>query len=295
MFGYILPLREELKVKDWERFRAVYCGLCRTMGQRCGQLSRLLLSYDFTFLALLLGADGGEECCRCPGAPCRGRRCLGQDKALELAADESMILAWWKLQDQLRDEPALSPKGVAARVLSVVYRRAYHRAAARQPGFDQLTEQQLQRLHELEAERCPSIDRPADAFARILTGVVPKTGDELHDRGMEQLLYHVGRWIYLIDAWDDMAEDLKNGAYNPLVLRYALEEVPEPEGPEERALELTLTHSNNLALSAFRLLDETRNNPIIENILWGGLPMVRKLVLAGEWRNQKKLLREKPK
>lgn len=291
MFGYILPLREELKVKDWERFHSVYCGLCHTMGRQCGQLSRLLLSYDFTFLALLLGADGPRENCRCVAAPCRGKSCCARNEALEMAADKCMILAWWKLQDQIQDEPLW--KGLGARLLSLVYRRAYQRAKGRHPDFDRLTVQQLSRLHRLEEEKCPSIDQSADAFAKILVGTVPENGNPIHDRGMEQLLYHVGRWIYLVDAWDDLADDLENGNYNPVLLRYQLDHVPASGSPEEESIQLTLTHSVNLALSAFRLLDENRNSPIIENILWGGMPLVQKLVLNGKWKQQKKLLREK--
>ncbi len=286
MFGYILPLRDELKVKDWERFRSVYCGLCRTMGRRCGPLSRLLLSYDFTFLALLLGADSPQGRCRCPAAPCRGRCCMTQNAALELAADESMILSWWKIQDQLEDESGW--KKLLARFLSLLFRRSYRRASERQPAFDKVVREQLEALRRLETEGCPSMDRPADAFARILTAAVPAAGDAFRDRSMEQLLYHVGRWIYLIDAWNDLNEDLKSGSYNPLVLRFSLTEAPAPDSPAGESVRRTLLHSTNLALSALRLLDEGPNTPLLENILWGGLPMVQNAVLSGQWRALKK-------
>ncbi|MCD8335198.1 MAG: DUF5685 family protein [Clostridiales bacterium] len=291
MFGYVLPLREELKVKDWERYRAVYCGLCHTMGRQCGQLSRLLLSYDFTFLALLLGAGGGQHKCRCVAAPCRGRSCCTASAALELAADECMILTWWKFQDQIQDESFW--KGLGARLLAQLYRRAYRRAARRRPDFDRLVSRQLDDLHRLEAERCPSLDHPADAFAKILAGAVPPTGDTARDRATQQLLYHVGRWIYLTDAWDDLQDDLAQGSYNPILLRYGLDKAPAPEGPEGQQLRVTLTHSVNLALSALQLLEETENTPLLENILWGGLPLVQRLVLSGKWKQQKRLLREK--
>ncbi|MCD8145763.1 MAG: DUF5685 family protein [Clostridiales bacterium] len=293
MFGYVLPLREELKVKDWERYRAVYCGLCHTMGRQCGQLSRLLLSYDFTFLGLLLGAGGDRHNCRCVAAPCRGRSCCANSPALELAADECMILTWWKFQDQIQDESLW--KGLGARFLSRLFRRAYRRAACRRPDFDRLTASQLDALHRLEEERRPSLDRPADAFAKILAGAIPPTGDLCQDRATEQLLYHVGRWIYLTDAWDDLEEDLAQGSYNPVLLRYGLDKAPDPEGPEGQQLRLTLTHSVNLALSALPLLEETENTPILENILWGGLPLVQRLVLSGKWKQQKRLLRERQK
>lgn len=286
MFGYVLPLREELRVKDWERFRQTYCGLCRTMGRRCSQPSRLLLSYDFTFLALLLGADAPARRCRCPVAPCRGRLCMGQNAALELAADESMILSWWKLQDQLRDEQGA--KRLAAGGLLRVYRSAYQGAARRQRAFDERVRTQLRRLQALEEEGCPSLDRPSDAFARILTAAVPESGDSPRDRAMEQLLYHVGRWIYLVDAWDDAAEDLKRGGYNPILLRFGLSEPPTGDSPAGEQVERTLLHSANLALSALRLLEEGPNTPILENILRWGLPSVQKAVLSGRWRQMKK-------
>lgn len=204
-----------------------------------------------------------------------------------------MILTWWKLQDQIQDETFW--KGLGARLLSRVFRRAYRRAQRRRPDFDRLTSAQLERLHRLEAERCPSLDRPADAFAKILAGAVPPTGDTGRDRATEQLLYHVGRWIYLTDAWDDLAEDLAQGSYNPILLRYELDKAPSPDGPEGQQLRVTLTHSVNLALSALPLLEETENTPILENILWGGLPLVQKLVLSGKWKQQKRLLRERQK
>ena len=286
MFGYVLPLREELKVRDWERFRQTYCGLCRTMGQRCGQLSRLLLSYDFTFLALLLGADGAVQRCRCPAAPCRGRQCQAQNAALELAADESMILSWWKLQDQIQDEKGL--KKLAAKVLSFVYRQAYRKAAARQREFDRVVSEQLAALRALEKANCASLDQSAETFASILTAAVPANGNVLHDRAMEQLLYHLGRWVYLIDAWDDAAEDLKSGSYNPIVLRYGLTAAPAADSEAGESVHRTLLHSTNLALSALRLLPEEVNTPILENILWGGLPTVQRAVLTGAWKRRKK-------
>lgn len=286
MFGYILPLREELKVKDWERFQAVYCGLCRTMGKRCGQHTRFLLSYDFTFLALLLGAQGDKCQCRCPVAPCRGKSCLAQDEALELAADESMILTWWKLQDELQDESGVRRMG--AWLLAMLYGGAYRGAAKRCPDFDRLTQQQLAQLRRLEQEQCESIDRTADAFARILAGAVPSSGDTMRDRSMEQLLYHVGRWIYLADAWDDLSDDLKRGQYNPIQRRFSLDQAPNADSEVAEQMKGTLLHSTNLALSAFRLLEESQNSAIVENILWGGMPMVQQMIFNGTWKTGKR-------
>lgn len=290
MFGYVLPLREELKVKDWEWFRSVYCGLCHTLGRRCGVLSRLMLSYDFTFLALLLGTGRAQQRRRCISGPCHGRQACCSCDALEVAADETVILTWWKLRDQIQDGDW--SKRLAARSLSLLYRPAYQKAAAGQPVFARCVQEELTRLDVLEKERIPSLDRPADAFARLLVHAAPPTGDPVRDRAMEQLLYHVGRWIYLIDAWDDLSEDLVTGSYNPFVARYGLKAVPEPESELVQEADLTLKQSLSLAWTAFQLLDLGEDEALVENILSGGLPLVQKLVFHGQWKAKRKKLWE---
>lgn len=290
MFGYVLPLREELKVKDWERFRSVYCGLCHALGHRCGPLSRLMLSYDFTFLALLLGTGREQRRRRCVSGPCGGRQACCSCDALEVAADETVILTWWKLRDEIQD--GSFGKRLAARFLSLVYKPAYGKAASRRPLFAQRVQQELTRLDGLEQERIPSLDRPADAFAQLLVCAAPPTGDPVRERAMGQLLYHVGRWIYLIDAWDDLAEDLATGSYNPFVARYGLKEVPGPESALAQEADLTLKQSLNLAWTAFQLLDLGEDEALVDNILSGGLPLVQKLVFHGQWKAQRKKLWE---
>ena len=209
MFGYVRPVRDELKGKDFDLYRATYCGLCRCMRRACGPLAPLFLNFDFTFLALLLWEP--EE----RFTPCTGRCCANpavkkpmcpDSPALELAARESMILAWWKLRDSVSDNGFW--KGMSARSVALTVRTAYRRAANICPDFDRAAREQLALLAQLERENCPSMDRAADAFAGLLRAAAPKSGDPVRDRALEQLLYHLGRWIYLIDARDDLAEDL---------------------------------------------------------------------------------------
>lgn len=292
MFGYILPCREELKVRELEQFRSVYCGLCHTLGRRYGFGCRFLLNYDFTFLAMLL-SPGERPACeerRCIASPLRPRSCCPASGGMEAAADESVILTWWKLRDQAADSGRL--KGLPARLLSWLLRPAYRKAAGFRPGFDARVREELERLRKLEEEGCPSLDRPADTFARLLQAAAPAMENENRRRAMEQLLYHVGRWIYLIDAWDDRREDRKSGGYNPVNLRYALPPGGEGDGEAREQLGLTLLHSRNLALSAFYLLEPGFWTPILENILCLGLPMVEQLVLTDQWRTKKKKIQQ---
>lgn len=275
-------------MRELEEYKAVYCGLCRTMGKRHGFLARFALNYDFTFLALVLAGETepwSMRRCRCPAHPFRKRNMCVSAASLELAADESLILSWQKLRDDVRDNGFF--RGLPARLAALILKPAYRRASAARPEFDRRTAECLEELHILEDERCPSLDRPADAFARILQAAAPETGGECRDRALRQMLYHIGRWIYLTDAWDDLTEDVKTGAYNPIDARY------QGAGTEHREdIALTLLHSRNLAGAAYELAKTGRWDGIVSNIIYLGLPAVEKQVLAGRWKNKRNQLGE---
>lgn len=216
MFGYVVPLRGELKVWELDAYQAAYCGLCHTLGRRYGFLPRLLLSYDFAFLAMLLSTESIRPVTqrrRCIACPIKGKQVCRESLSLDIAADESVILTYWKLMDGVAD--ASFWKGLPSRLLVLLLRPSYHRAAKWRPDFDSQTAACLEELRFLEKERSGSLDRTADTFARILRAAAPSTGTSDRDRAVGQLLYHVGRWIYLTDAWDDLAEDRSRGTYNP--------------------------------------------------------------------------------
>jgi len=278
MFGYVRPLRGELKVRELDEYKAVYCGLCHTLGKRFGPFPRFFLNYDFTFLAMVLSS--GEEivpvsCKRCIASPFRGKLFCPAGKALEPAADESVILTWWKLRDNVHDSGFW--QGLISRILSILLWPAYCKASKLRPEFDASVRTCLNELRSLEEERCPSLDRTADTFARILQAASPETEEPERNRVLGQLLYHVGRWIYLTDAWDDLEKDTAAGRYNPVSFRFT----GEGEQARKETMRTTLRHSLNLALSAFHLLNFGRFAPVISNILYLGLPAVEEQVFCG--------------
>ncbi len=280
MFGYVRPCRPELKCKDFDLYRATYCGLCRCLRRRYGLLAPMFLNFDFTFLTLVLwSAEERFTPCtgRCHANPLRKEPMCPDSPALEQAADESMVLTWWKLRDAVADEPFW--KGLPARVLSGLLGPAYRKAAARRPEFAAAVEESLGELNRLEGEQCPSIDRTADTFARLLQAAAPGEGTE--GRVLGQLLYHLGRWIYLIDARDDLAEDRAACRYNPVAARYG------PEG-DDPALKRTLDHSLELMGAALQLGDFGCRKALLENIIYLGLPLVQRAVFEGSWAEIKK-------
>jgi hypothetical protein len=239
----------------------------------------MTLNYDFTFLALLLWEPEGQftPCTgRCHANFLRKKPMCPDSPALELAADESIVLTWWKLRDAVADDGA---KGFPARVLSWLLWPAYRRAAARCPAFDETVQSCLAELSQLEGEGCPSMDRAADTFARLLRAAAPEGGGQ--ERVLGQLLYHLGRWIYLADARDDFADDQKAGRYNPVAARFGA------EGDDE-ALSLTMEQSLGQMGAALQLGEFGCRTPLLENIVYLGLPLVQRAVFDGSWTQIKK-------
>lgn len=289
MFGYVRPCTGRLTQAEHTGYQAAYCGLCRTMGKRHGFLARFCLNYDFTFLVMLLGGGSPQNapCRRCPAHPFRRRPICCSGPELEAAADESLILSYHKLLDDGADRGFF--RGLPARLGALLLRRAYRRAARLRPEFDRQVRTCLDELHELERVHAPTMDQAADTFARILQGAALPTGDRARDRALEQLLYHVGRWIYLLDAWDDLGEDQAAGRYNPIDARFA----GAAEAHREQ-VRTTLRHSRNLAATAYALAAVSQWDGVLSNILYLGLPAVEELVFAGKWKQARSKQQKKP-
>ncbi|MFI3251120.1 MAG: DUF5685 family protein [Eubacteriales bacterium] len=283
MFGYVRPCRPELKCREYDLYRATYCALCKTLRVRYGGLAPMGLSFDMTFLALLLEEDDYIPCKgRCHANLLRKKEMAPPSKALDLAADVSIILTWFQLQDTISDERGF--KKLGAKISAALLKKSYRKARQAQPSLCEMVQTQLGALSTLEGENSPKIDAVTHQFATILQSLATHFQDPTRRRATEQLLYHVGRWIYLIDARDDFAEDITQEKYNPLRYRYG-------ETGDDPALEILLENSLNLSRSAFHLLEPNERSGVIENILYLGIPMVQQAVFDGReiqkiWRTK---------
>lgn len=261
----------------------MYCGLCHALGRLYGQAARFILNYDFTYLAILLSEpeEGGVSSARCYASPFRQRAYLEPTAAMELAADESVILAYWQLRDGVADHDWFH--GLKYRTVSAALEPAYRKAAAKRPDFDEAVRTQLGCLSELENQRCCSMDQAADAFAVLLGSAAGEVDDPVRRRVLEQILYHLGRWVYLVDAADDLKKDAAEGNYNPVALRFDLTDgVWTAEARREFAL--SLDHSVRMMATAFELWDFGVWTPILETTIYQGLFQVGKAVLDGTFR-----------
>ena len=290
MFGYVKPVRCKLDDKSWEQYRAAYCGLCHTLAARFGFFARFIVNYDFTFLTVLLYSldtqETGLNTTRktCVASPfCKKCVCV-QTRAFELAADASMVLFWWKLKDAVWDKSFFM--GLPFRFLCLFFRRAYQKAYHNLPQFSDLVRGCIFELQTLEKERVASLDRPADTFARILAALSKLCPSQSQIQA-EEMLYHLGRFIYLIDAWDDLAVDFSHRRYNPIVERFSLSSKELPSDMKTE-LEQTLCHSIHAAEIAFEQLDCTALRSLLKNVINPGLFAVMREVSAGKSAKKEK-------
>ena len=287
MFGYVLPSRARLTEEGKTVFQTTYCGLCRTMREKYGFFASLTLNYDFTFLALLLSGAGKTETCRrrCIAHPCHGCDAAVTSPALERSAAYGVILAYWQTRDKIADGRGFSR--IKARVAARCLAGAYRRAARDEADFDRMTREQLARLADAERRKTPSLDEPADAFASLLAAVSASVADESERRVFRELFYHLGRWIYLVDAADDLEEDMRTGNYNPLLYRFSLTE-PHLTGQTREEFAATLALSVRAMASAFELLSFGDASEVLRSTFYEGLYQVGDAVLSGTFRVQKR-------
>ena len=287
MFGYVHISPDKLTEEESARYRACYCGLCHTLGRRYGLTARMILNYDLVFLAMLLSEGNVPRCDekRCPVHPIRRRCFCRETAALDAAADVSVLLTWWQLRDGVEDHGFF--RGLKYRLSALLLRPAYRKARQFRPDLDKRMQERLQYLSALEREKCPVPDRAADAFALLLRDLAALENCADRRRVLEELLYHLGRWIYLTDAADDLRSDMKTGSYNPLALRFAPED-GRLRPADRQALAQTMDGSVQAMAAAFELLPESVYTPVLRATVYEGLYAVGAAVLNGTFRKRQR-------
>lgn len=222
MFGYIRTVRGELRVREYEYYRATYCGLCRSMGKCTGQCSRMLLSFDFAFLATVRMALTGEKAVlrrrRCLVHPLRPRVMMEGNKQLDFCAVASTLLAFEKCRDDVADERGIAR--LKARLQCLWLLPAKHRATRREPVLSECVRGHLSRLSSMEKRKEDSVDTVAAVFGDLLADVASHGLSGEAATLARSIGRETGRFIYILDAIDDLEKDAKRGRYNPFLLRY---------------------------------------------------------------------------
>lgn len=223
MFGYIKPFRPELKIREAEEYRSVYCGLCRELGKSFGLFARMTLSYDFAFMAMFFMSLDEEICpsfehCRCIAHPFRKQcRCCEND-AISLSAKAAMILTCYKFKDDLADR-GFFKKIIAAILLP--FASSARKKALSSGGeaikIDEAAKNMMESQREIEKRNSPFPDEAAEPTAKFLEKLISLRADDENERVLRRFGYLLGRYIYLCDALDDLEDDRKKKNYNPFI------------------------------------------------------------------------------
>lgn len=280
MFGYVKVFKPQLKMCEYEQYKAVYCSLCRTLGKRYSLAARMTLSYDFTFLALFLMAmEDGEQAVsfeqgRCPFHPLKKRTLCVSNEILDYAADVAVLLTYHKLCDTVQDERFF--KRLGARMLRWLFTHDYKKAMRRRPTEAQAAKAFMQAQQTIEESARPCVDacaEPTAAFLSVLASCGCE-GETAHTAS--RFGYCLGRFIYLADAAQDLQDDLREGKFNPYVASSDQEELQEPEWikqTKEYAAQ-TLHACVGVCAECFGDLPIRRFRGILENVIFRGLPFV---------------------
>lgn len=258
MFGYVRANVADLTEEQKIRYRAYYCGLCQALKDRHGQLGRLALTYDMTFLTMFLSSlyepeeKTGDMRCLVHPAKSHG---FVRNAVSDYAADMTIALTYHKCLDDWQDDGKRSAKAYAG-ALS----KAYQRVKVQWPRQTEAIEEELRSLGQVEKCQEPSPDAAANCFALLMAELFVMKEDYWHN-ALRTFGAALGRYIYLVDAACDYEKDKKTGGYNPVLL---LDEQPED-------MREYLTQTLGQASAAFETLPLVQDEDILKNILYSGV------------------------
>lgn len=258
MFGYVMANLGELEKSSRKRYSAVYCGICRRIRAQSSQLSRLGLSYDMAFLAILLMSlyepeeTGGKHACLLH--PARG---WTDNKYIRYAADMNVALAYYNALDDYEDEGKIS-----AKLLCSVFGKELHRIREAYPRQCEAITRMLSQLNRLETETCPNPDEPAGCFGKLM-GELLVYEEDIWAPTLRKMGEALGRFIYLADGAVDYRRDLKKKQYNPFLAMGMAEDWD--------AWEQYLVLAMGRCTDAYERLPLVQDKDILDNILYSGV------------------------
>lgn len=280
MFGYVTPCKMELKVKDYEKFKSYYCGLCKEIKNSYGNLPRLALNYDMTFLAVLLDSlslvKTSYESGICLIHPINKKTFINNNKAINYAAFCNITLAYFKLNDDKIDD-----KSLYSIVLANFFKHYINKVSSSLNYIEKQIGVYLSDLDVLEKTNANiSIDKLSDPFSKLTGFILSSYLDFINVAAKERvqsdlynLGYNLGKWIYIIDAYDDLQSDMKNSKFNPLEKAYNINNLKFNDFRPAIAdnVDFLLTSCASSCLAYLDKLPITKNEDLLQNILQLGL------------------------
>ena len=261
MFGYVTVCEPELKVKDLKKYRAYYCGLCRTLKEDYGFMGQMTLTYDMTFAVILLSSlyetIAKHEEHRCKVHPVKRQHML-RNEITSYAAAMNVLLAYYHMEDDWQDDHKVS----SLMTKSLIQGKA-KKIIEKYPRQSKVIQQSLRELGECERENSMDIDRAAGCFGRLMAELFVWKED-IWEKTLRKMGFYLGKFIYLMDAYEDIEEDLKQNRYNPLAELYGQESFEENC---QQILKMMMAETSRV----FEQLPIVEEVEILRNILYAGV------------------------
>lgn len=261
MYGYIIANKPELKFREFDVYRGYYCGLCKCLRSRSGNIARLSLSYDMTFLYILLTGLYEPKTARikegCILHPLE-KQTMYKNECADYVADMSLLMTYYKSRDDWRDDGRLTGK-----LMMDALKNKNNELAAIYPQKLKCIAAQMKRLDEGERADSHDIDYMAGAFGNIM-GEIFAMRDDRWEQELRRMGFYLGKFIYLMDAYDDIERDIKKKHYNPFADVYA---EPDFEAKAGSILIMMMSECSR----AFEKLPIIKNAELLRNILYSGV------------------------
>lgn len=286
MFGYLTTDRPHLYVKDDELYKALYCGLCKGIGKGCGQICRFTLSYDITFLSALAhnikNIDVKATKQHCIAHPFSKKTMIVCDDLSVLLGYVNTLLTYYKLTDDIMDEK----KGKLKRTL---FSSGFRRTRNKHPQLFEIVEEQMKIQSETEKREEVSVDRAADPFAVMMRKIGDYVlGKEFTTEYTSELMYLLGKWVYLIDALDDVDKDVKKNNFNAFVKAYNV--TSKRQLLKERQSDLNFIFSTLFSQMRYDLknIKFYFNRDLTDNIILRGIVLTTQRLMNTSCEKEKK-------
>lgn len=278
MFGYVLINKEELKFKEYDVYKSYYCGLCQTLNNRSGRFAQLTLNYDMTFLQLLLTGlyepKTKLENFRCKIHPFK-KSIKRRNEITDYIADMNLFLAYLNCIDDWEDEKKLSRK-----IYTIIVKNKVKKIKKQYPEKTAKLEAILKKSSEYEKKKEHDIDKISSYSGELMSELFLYKEDEWKQT-LSRMGFFLGKYIYIIDAYEDIEKDLKKGNYNPF------SEIYQNEDFDDFVNQI-------LTMMISECVREFEELPIIEDV-----DILRNILYSGVWakfqsiRNKRKQVEEK--
>ncbi len=269
MFGYLKPDKPYLYLKDDTLYNALYCGVCKSIKNTCGNTCRFTLTYDVAFLSALVhnicGVDVDIKRKNCVAHPIKKRPIAMPDGISKKLANVNVLLAYYKLRDDVVDENKGNFK-------SLLFKKGYKKAKKALPNIDGVINNGYQNLLKLEKQNSSSIDMVSDCFATMMAEISNEIFENYKSNYTYNLVYAVAKWVYLIDALDDYDKDIKKNCYNVFYNAYKSPNYAELIKANSQELAFVFNSIFSQIKENYENIPKKYNTDLVENVLFKGMP-----------------------